>query len=549
MKRMFALGITLLLLAGFAGAEERFIYQVFLRGSEDRAQVASSGLTPYALLENSLIAEGTKGAAIASGLAYRVISPAPAKGMFYLVIPPFDKTPGEVRDQLAGACEILAEDADAFFVRATPEKAEGLPSKQFHIVRVWMTPIDLGFAAPSEPPRVAAYNPVIAWIINQITPTEITGMLRDLAGERPTVVRGVQDTIKSRYSPARKNSSGIWYFYEKCQSYTGIDSVRFHSFTWGSGTDSNVVGTKVGRVYPRQQYGIDGHIDATSETQYRDTLAPGADDNGTATIAALIAAKMMRQIPFKRTVKYLAFNAEEQGLLGSAAYAQEARARGDSIRGILNGDMIATNTTGNDSVRAYNGGRAGSIMITDRFFQMDTTYRIGLRIRRSTQSPTGSDHYSFWQQGYEAGYIAEDDFSTAYHTINDRINRLDTLYWTKVVKCMVATLCDLAEPDTTFTSVEMPGGGAIQRAGFTLNAFPNPARGSTEVVFMLPRRVEVSLDLYDLSGRRIRTLAQGIQEAGGHILIWEAHTFPTGVYFLRLQAGSESLTKRTVIVR
>ena len=549
MKRTLLVLLALSLMAGMAGAGEQFLIQVYLKGPEDRAQVAASGLSPYALMENSIIAGGTRGAATAASLPYRTIAPAPMAGTFYLILPPFDKTPAQVRDLVAQCCEILAEDADAFFVRATPENAEGLPSKQFHIVRVWMTPIDLGLAAPSEPPRVAAYNPVIQWIINQITPTEITGMLRDLTGERPTVVRGVQDTIKSRYSPARKNSSGIWYFYEKCQSYTGIDSVRFHSFTWGSGTDSNVVGTKVGRVYPRQQYGIDGHIDATSETQYRDTLAPGADDNGTATIAALIAAKAMRQIPFKRTVKYLAFNAEEQGLLGSAVYAQEARARGDSIRGILNGDMIATNTTGNDSVRAYNGGRAGSIVITDRFFQMDTTYHIGLRIGRRTSSPSGSDHWSFWQQGYEAGYFAEDDFSTVYHTINDRINRLDTLYWTKVVKCMVATLCDLAEPDTTFTGVEMPGGGAIEKGGFALNAYPNPARGGTEVIFMLPRRVEVSLDLYNLSGRRIRTLAQGIQEAGGHILIWEAHTVPAGVYFLRLQAGNESLTKRIVIVR
>jgi len=549
MKRTALLLLTLSLIAGMAGAGEQFLFQVFLKGPEDRAQVAASGLSPYVLMENSIIARGTRGAATATSLPYRTIAPAPVEGTFYLVIPPFGKRPGEVRAQVAERCEILAEDADAFFVRAAPEAAEELPSKQFHIVRVWMTPIDLGLVMPPEPPRVMAYNPVIQWIINQITPTEITGMLRDLSGKRPTIVRGVQDTIKTRYTTTRKNSSAIWYFYEKASSYAGIDSVKFHSFTWSSYTDSNVVATKVGRVYPRKQYLIDGHIDCTSQTQYRDTLAPGADDNASGTIAALIAAKVTRQIPFKRTIKCIAFNTEEQGLYGSARYASEARARGDSILGVLNGDMIGTNYTGNNILVAYNGNRAGSIVLTNRLYEVDTTYHLGLTVQRSTSSPTGSDHYSFWQNGYESGYLEENDFSQVYHTIGDTIGRMDTLYWTKAVKCMVAALCDLAEPDTTFSGVETSGGGAIEKGGFALNAFPNPARGGTEVVFMLPRRAEVSLDLYDLSGRRIRTLAQGIQEGGGHILIWETHTVPAGVYFLRLQAGNESLTKRIVIVR
>jgi hypothetical protein len=216
---------------------------------------------------------------------------------------------------------------------------------------------------------------------------------------------------------------------------------------------------------------------------------------------------------------------------------------------MINGDMIATNFSGNDSVRAYNGGRAGSIVITDRFFQMDTTYGIGLRIRRSTQSPSSSDHYSFWQQGYEAVDIFEDDFSLVYHTIRDRISEMDTLYWTKVVKCLVATLCDLAEPDTTFTGVEMPGGGAVQREGFALNALPNPAQGRTEVRFLLPRAAKVSLEVYDLAGRRVQSLAQGLREAGSYSQTWDGRNSPAGVYFVRLSAGGESLTQRLVLLR
>ena len=547
MKRMSLVLLTLSLMAGMAGAGERFLFQVFLKGPEDRVQVAASGLSPYALMENSIIAGGTCGAATATSLPYRTIAPAPVEGTFYLVIPPFSKTPQQVRSLVVQYCEILAEDADAFFVQAAPEAAEELPPQQFHIVRVWMTPIDLGLSAPSEPPRVAAYNPVIQWIINQITVGEITGMLRDLTGERPTVVRGVQDTIKTRYSTTRKNSSAIWYFYEKAASYTGIDSVQFHAFTWSTYTDSNVVATKVGRDYPRQQYLIDGHIDATSEDRLNYT--PGADDNATTTLAALIAAKVTRQIPFKRTIKYITFNSEENGIYGSSAYASQARARGDSIRGVLNGDMIGTNFTGNDSALAFHGNRAGSRVLTQRFYEVDTTYHIGLKVRQSANPPGGSDHLPFWNNGYEAGCYSEKDFSLVYHTTGDRITAMDTVYWTKYVKCLVATLCDLAEPDTSFSGIEAPEGSSAMARVLTFEAHPNPARGATGIRYFLPKKETVTLDIYDLSGRRIRRLSEGIQAAGDHNLTWSGDEAPAGVYFLRIRAGGESATRRVVLLK
>jgi hypothetical protein len=548
MKRLLLVILALTLLAGMASAGERYLYQVFLKSPGDRALVKPSGFTPYARMKNSIIAEGTKAEVAASGLVCKVLLPAPAKGIFYLVIPPFRKTPQEVRALVAQRCEILAEDRDAFFVRAAQEDAESLLARQFHIVRVGMKPIQLGLSSPIlDPPRVAKYDPVIQWIINQITPSEITGMLRDLSGERSTMVRGRQDTIRTRYSLAAKNSSAIFYFYEKASSYAGIDSVRFHPFSWYGYTDSNVVVTKVGRRLPGRQYLIDGHIDSYSENRY--VYAPGADDNATGTIASLIAAKVIRQIPFKRTIKCLAFNAEENGLWGSDVYASQAAGRGDTILGVLNGDMIGTNYTHTDSVIAYNANQPGSILLTQRLYEMDTTYHLGVNVIQNTDAPDWSDHYSFWINGYEATSVEEHDFSNVYHTTGDTIGQMDTLYWTKVVKCMVAALCDLAEPDTAFTGMEFPRGGAVEREGFALNVFPNPAPGGAEIYFALPQATEVTLDLYNFSGRRLRRLAQGREEAGNHVLSWHAGEIPAGVYFLRFKAGNESLTQRLILLR
>lgn len=413
MKRWVLLGLAVLFLTLNARAEERFLFQVYLNSPQDRAKAVSSGLVPYALMHSSLIAEGTKEEAASSGLKVNLLVRSPVKGAFYLVIPPFGKTLAEVRGQVAQHCQLLAEDADAFFVRADPKDAESLLPAQFHIIRVWMSPIDLGPSLPIVPPRIATYNPVIQWIIDRITVGEISGMLRDLTGERPVIVRGRQDTIRTRDVLAAKNSSAIWYFYEQASSYAGLDSVAFHPYSWEGGVDSNVIVTKIGRIWPRQQYIIGGHIDCVSEQS--PSLAPGADDNGTGAIAALLAAKVTSRIPFKSTIKYIAFNCEEQGVVGSARYASEARVRGDSILGMFNGDMIGTNYTGDDSVLAYHAGRLGSMILADRFYQVDTTYHLGLNVLRS-DATTGSDQNRFWQNGYEAVAILANDFSHYCHT-------------------------------------------------------------------------------------------------------------------------------------
>jgi len=308
----------------------------------------------------------------------------------------------------------------------------------------------------------------------------------------------------------------------------------------------------VGRRLPGRQYLIDGHIDSYSENRY--VYAPGADDNGTGTIAALIAAKVIRQIPFKRTIKCLAFNAEENGLWGSDVYASQAAGRGDTILGVLNGDMIGTNYTHTDSVIAYNANRPGSILLTQRLYEMDTTYHLGVNVIQNTDAPDWSDHYSFWINGYEATSVEEHDFSNVYHTTGDTIGQMDTLYWTKVVKCMVATLCDLAEPDTTFLGAEAPEKESPAASACRLSAFPNPARGEVGIQYSLPQKEEIRLSLYDLCGHRVLILAQGTQEAGSHTLSWNGFAETgkvarAGVYFVRLLAGGESLTQRLVLAR
>jgi hypothetical protein len=83
---------------------------------------------------------------------------------------------------------------------------------------------------------------------------------------------------------------------------------------------------------------------------------------------------------------------------------------------------------------------------------------------------------------------------------------------------------------------------------------PNPARGSTVLRFSLPRDASVRLALYDVSGRRVRTLVQGAQAAGEHAAPWdlrddEGRAVGAGLYFARLEAEGRTFTQRVMTLR
>jgi len=82
---------------------------------------------------------------------------------------------------------------------------------------------------------------------------------------------------------------------------------------------------------------------------------------------------------------------------------------------------------------------------------------------------------------------------------------------------------------------------------------PNPARGSATFDFGLPDSRAVSLEVFDLSGRRVRTLDLGTLEAGRHATTWdlrdgEGRSVGAGLYLVRGALGGERFTRRVTVV-
>jgi hypothetical protein len=83
---------------------------------------------------------------------------------------------------------------------------------------------------------------------------------------------------------------------------------------------------------------------------------------------------------------------------------------------------------------------------------------------------------------------------------------------------------------------------------------PNPTRGATTIQFALPAKSDVSLKVYDVNGRLVNTLFNGVKDAGSWNVDWNGkdhmgRTLPAGVYFYRLEAGEDTATRKLILAR
>jgi len=84
---------------------------------------------------------------------------------------------------------------------------------------------------------------------------------------------------------------------------------------------------------------------------------------------------------------------------------------------------------------------------------------------------------------------------------------------------------------------------------FELSANPNPFNAATRIEFTLPRAATVSLIAYDLSGREVARLADGVHAAGAHSVIWSAENLSSGSYFVRAQSDGIWKTTKLILIR
>ncbi len=197
--------------------------------------------------------------------------------------------------------------------------------------------------------------------------------------------------------------------------------------------------------------------------------APGADDDASGMAAVLAAAECVRSLADAgctptRTLRFVLFNAEEQGLVGSKAYARAAAGAGDRIAAVLQMDMIGGYQGGTRKVEIHAGSTVEGAVVGASNALGDVVARAVRavapsfdveRITGPTDPAAGrSDHASFHERGWAAVAVSENFFADTepasgtrqYHLPGDTLNDRDhnTTYAAEIARAVAAAALTLA---------------------------------------------------------------------------------------------------------
>lgn len=278
-----------------------------------------------------------------------------------------------------------------------------------------------------------AYSPVVESLTQEITEESLMELENQLTGTVPTIIGGEEYTIATRNAFTEGNEKAAQWIYERLEEF-GLEP-WYHEYD-ANGT--NVLAKIEGSEFPDQQYIICGHYDDMPSG----SLAPGADDNASGTVAVLEAARILADQSPKYTIIFALWDEEEYGLIGSEYYAEEAADNGDDILGVINLDMIAWESEGDFMVSITNNEISND-------FTMDFVDIMNLyepEMENNFITSTASDHASFWNEGYPALLLIEDmdDFNEYYHTTADDVSILNLPYFEKLSRAAFAGLITFA---------------------------------------------------------------------------------------------------------
>ena len=104
--------------------------------------------------------------------------------------------------------------------------------------------------------------------------------------------------------------------------------------------------------------------------------------------------------------------------------------------------------------------------------------------------------------------------------------------------------------DTTDNSHSTPG----MPNAITISNYPNPFNPNTTIDFYLPEPGDVTLEVFNIKGQRVKTLINEHKETGSHNIVWNGtdqngRFVSSGVYFYRLSTGTNSLINRMLLMK
>lgn len=203
----------------------------------------------------------------------------------------------------------------------------------------------------------------------------------------------------------------------------------------------NVIATLTGSKYPDEKIIVGGHLDSWD-------LATGAIDNGIGSFAVMDIARTLKALKLKpkRTIEFVLFMGEEQGLLGSKAMVDELKQAGqlDNVRYMMNLDMT------NDPTGLNAFGRSDVVPFLNTVGETMKQVEPAFANQMQNQAGLHSDHQPFMLEGVPVvgmnGHLSREVLD-CYHANCDHINLVNADQLKNTVRYATMLLYALADAD------------------------------------------------------------------------------------------------------
>jgi hypothetical protein len=239
-----------------------------------------------------------------------------------------------------------------------------------------------------------------------------------LSGAQPVNVNGSQQTIRERGSNAGRLLARQYLTAELQRAGFTVTEVSYRSGV-------NIIAERQGSD-PSKYAIVSGHLDSMSNA--------GADDDASGVVSAWSIAEALAQLPLKHSVRFIAFDQEELGLIGSEALARQMSAAGafDGLLGVFNIEMTGYDSDGDGAMHIIDCNENTSAQLSQLVEAAIT--RGGLPLKKIAACTNRSDHASFWQYDQPAIVVSQNFFGSpsdsnpCYHRSCDRVDQMNFDY-------------------------------------------------------------------------------------------------------------------------
>merc|ERR1712188_167366 len=251
---------------------------------------------------------------------------------------------------------------------------------------------------------------------------EIEALVSKVSTKDQEAFLSVLTSIHTRLSSSPGAINAAYYLQGLLQGM-GLAPFQYH---FEDGFAPNVIAEIEGSLEPDKVVVIGAHYDCRmSDIRNETARAPGANDDGSGTAMLYELARVFTSadVKLRYTLRFAFFAGEEQGLVGSRAYASDLKSQGVDVVGMLQGDMIAYNAPG-EPPQTDLPLLFATPELTLLMANVSELYVPGLKVGATTACC--SDQQSFYENGFPATAFAEGGGYTidpAYHRTYDVTQR------------------------------------------------------------------------------------------------------------------------------